>query len=329
MKIASFDHEGVPRTGLVAGGGQLYDLGRVAEAMGSELPEAWTSDTLALIEGGTEALRKVGGVADWLAAHPGAVAPLTDEAVLWRPPVRRPSKLCCLALNNSANSSRIISGPKHPAVFVKGSNALVGHNQPIQVKAHYGRVHPEPELAVVIGKTAKDLDPADAYDHVFGYTIHNDITSPVMRGEDTFHYRAIHPADDGSDAIKYVDSHVSYSGRYKGSDSFSPMGPWMVTRDEIENPHALTVTCHHQGRLVTEDNTRNLFHKIPEVLAFITTYMTLYPGDIVSLGTALKAAGSGSGAIQNVDLQVLGGPISITIEKIGTLSSGVCHVDQA
>lgn len=282
----------------------------------------------ALIDAGPEGLDLVRKLHGWILANPDKVSSLGPDAVVWQPPVRRPSKICCLALNNSANVDRIISGPSHPAIFVKASNALVGHDQPIRVKKHYGRVHPEPELAIVIGKTAREIAPANAYDHVFGYTIHNDITSPVMRAEDTFHYRAIHPADDGSNQIKYVDSFVSYSGRYKGSDSFSPLGPWLVTRDEIDDPHSLTVTCRHQDTVVTEDNTRNLFHQVPAVLAFISAYMTLYPGDIVSMGTALKPAGAGGGAVQNVDLQFSTGPISVTIEKIGTLSNGVEHADR-
>jgi 2-keto-4-pentenoate hydratase/2-oxohepta-3-ene-1,7-dioic acid hydratase in catechol pathway len=102
------------------------------------------------------------------------------DDVTWYAPVRRPSKICCLALNNSANSDRILQGPKHPAMFIKAASSLLGHGGAIECKPHYGRVHPEPELAVVIGKTAKNIDARDAYDYVFGYTIHNDITSPTM-----------------------------------------------------------------------------------------------------------------------------------------------------
>jgi len=254
----------------------------------------------------------------------------TDETystsdITWYPPVRRPSKICCLALNNSANSDRILQGPKHPAMFIKPASALLGHGGAIECKPHYGRVHPEPEFAVVIGKTAKNIAARDAYDYVFGYTIHNDITSPTMRAEDTFHYRAIHPKAGDPKAIEYVDTWVSYPGRYKCCDTFACMGPWLVTKDEITAPHNLVVSCSHQGRLVTEDNTENLFYKIPEVLAFLSSHLTLLPGDIVSMGTALKKSAQG-GAVQNIDLNKLGGPVSVTIEKIGTLTNDVIHV---
>ena len=120
-----------------------------------------------------------------------------------------------------------------------------------------------------------------------------------------------------------MDTWTSYPGRYKGSDSFSPMGPWLVTRDEIADPHALTVSCLHKGELVTEDSTGNLFYKVPEVLAFLSRYMTLEPGDIVSMGTALKRSAPGSRAVQNVELDKLGGPVSVRISGIGELTNPV------
>ncbi|HXJ25302.1 MAG TPA: fumarylacetoacetate hydrolase family protein, partial [Streptosporangiaceae bacterium] len=188
--------------------------------------------------------------------------------------------------------------------------------------------HPEPELAVVIGAAPANAAGAGiplskAMDHVFGYTIINDLTSPDMRAEDTFHYRAIHPAKDGSDSIEYVDTWVSYPGRYKGADGFGPIGPWIVTADEIPDPHDLTVTCVHQGRVITEDSTANLTHKVDGVISFLSGYQTLEPGDIIAMGTALKASASGGAAVQNVNLTRLGGPIEVTISGIGTLSNPV------
>jgi 2-keto-4-pentenoate hydratase/2-oxohepta-3-ene-1,7-dioic acid hydratase in catechol pathway len=201
-----------------------------------------------------------GSILELIEAGSGVVASANKYSVndvAWYAPVRRPSKICCLALNNSANSDRILQGPKHPAMFIKPASSLVGHAGAIECKPHYGRVHPEPELAVVIGKTAKNIAARDAYDYVFGYTIHNDITSPTMRAEDTFHYRAIHPKAGDPKAIEYVDTWVSYPGRYKCCDTFACMGPWLVTKDEIADPHRLDVSCSHKDQLVTEDNTEN------------------------------------------------------------------------
>jgi 2-keto-4-pentenoate hydratase/2-oxohepta-3-ene-1,7-dioic acid hydratase in catechol pathway len=237
--------------------------------------------------------------------------------------VPRPGKVICVALNNSANAGRIMSGPGTPATFNKPATSLLGHGQPIRLKKEFGRVHPEPELAVVIGTGGADIRRDDAMTHVFGYTIINDLTSPTMRAEDTFHYRAIHPSKDGTEGIEYVDTWVSYSGRYKGSDGFGPVGPWIVTADEIADPHALTVSCVHQGRVITEDSTGNLTHKVADVISYMSGYQTLEPGDIIAMGTALKASSSGGGAVQNVNLTELGGPIEVTISGIGTLSNPV------
>ena len=270
-------------------------------------------------------------IEDWAAARAAVERAVTDgarkavdvAALTWLPPVPRPGKVICVALNNSANASRIMSGPDKPATFNKPATSLLGHNQPIRLKQEWGRVHPEPELAVVIGTGGTDISRDDAMGHVFGYTIINDLTAPAMRVQDTFHYRAIHPKQDGTEGIEYVDTWVTYPGRYKGTDGFGPIGPWIATADEIPDPHALTVTCVHESRVITEDSTRNLTHKVADVISYMSEYQTLEPGDIIAMGTALQASASGGGAVQNVNLTALGGRIEVTISGIGTLSNPV------
>ncbi|MDX3907218.1 MAG: fumarylacetoacetate hydrolase family protein [Pigmentiphaga sp.] len=327
MKLVSYtlpETPHAPRVGFVVSENQFVD---VETACGRFLPDvSGPFDIHRLIEAGPELWDRLRDIEAMLAHGAGASLPRADlSTIRFLPAVPRPSKICCLALNNSANSERIVKGPRHPAVFTKPWTALVGHGEPVRLKLQYGRVHPEPELAVVIGKLARDIDASQAYDHVFGYTIHNDLTSPTMRDEDSFHYRAIHPAAEG-EGIRYVDSHVSYSGRYKGSDTFSPLGPWIVTRDEIADPHALDIACDVRDERFASDNTANLFHKLPEVLAFVSSYMTLVPGDVVSLGTALASGGKPGRAVQNADLNKMGGPVSVTVAGIGTLSNPVQRV---
>lgn len=242
--------------------------------------------------------------------------------VVWLPPVRRPGKILCVALNNSANPERIMSGPDTPAMFVKPASSLIGSGRPIRLRQDMGRVHPEPELAVVIGVGGADIPVGRAYDHVFGYTVFDDLTSPAMRDADTFHYRAIHPDPAAEDGIRYVDSWVSYPARYKGSDTFGPIGPWIATAEDIPDPHALRITCTHDGRLVTDDNTANLRFSVAEVISFASSYLTLEPGDVIAMGTALQRSAKG-GAVQNVDLNQLGGVIDVEIEGIGLLSNPV------
>ena len=302
----------------VAGASQLaMPVSDTAALLVSELWASGPDDMIAAMAHAPE-------LASRFARHSADVPVHAIDGLHWLPPIPRPGKLVCLALNNSANKDRIIKGPAHPAMFTKPATSLLGHGQPIRLRPDYGRVHPEPELAVVIGRGGADIAAADAYSHVFGYTIINDLTSPTMRTDDTFHYRAIHPRADDPTQIQHVDTWVSYPGRYKGTDGFGPIGPWIATRDEIADPHALTVSCLHQGRVITEDSTQNLSYKIPEVIEFVSYYMTLEPGDIIALGTALKSAGGGQ-AVQTVDLNLLGGPIAVSISGIGTLSNPVTH----
>ena len=145
MKLASFYADGQERIGFATDDGR----GLI------ELAQGGPRTMMDLIEAGGP--RGQDG---------GRVFPVSE--VKWRAPVRTPSKIVCLALNNSANASRIMKGPKHPATFVKPWSALAGHGEAVLCKPHYGRVHPEPELALVIGKGGKDIRSADAYDHVFG-----------------------------------------------------------------------------------------------------------------------------------------------------------------
>ncbi|PCE25269.1 fumarylacetoacetate hydrolase [Paraburkholderia acidicola] len=324
MKLVSFRAEGSDRIGLVTADEKISDLAQAAVAFGIDVLTGFPANMIALIEAGSDTHAALSRLNAALQDDPQRVRLFERSEIVLHPPVRRPSKICCLALNNSANADRIISGPKHPAIFTKPSSALIGDLGALQVREEYGRVHPEPELAVVIGKEARDVAASDALDYVFGYTIHNDFTSPTMRGEDTFHYRAIHPKADDPSTVEYVDTWVSYPGRYKSSDTFSALGPWLVTRDEITDPHDLTVQCFHQGRLVTEDNTENLFYKVAQVIEFASFYMTLLPGDVISMGTALRRSNGGM-AVQNVDLAKLGGPVSVSIQGLGTLTTAVEH----
>lgn len=333
MRLASFHAGGRDRVGVrlddgspLESDGIVIDLAEGALAAGAPPAEAARlADMLSLIESADALQPLIARTIAHVGARSDRVARYRTQDIRWHAPVRRPTKIICLALNNSANADRIMSGPKHPASFVKAANALVGHGEAIRIKPAYGRCHPEPELALVVGRSAREIRAESAYDHVFGYTIHNDITSPTMRGEDTFHYRAIHPRADDPRAVQHVDTWVSYPGRYKCSDTFACMGPWLVTKEEIPDPHNLNVRCVHQGNLITDDNTANLFYKVPQVLAFLSHYLTLWPGDIVSLGTALKKSAEG-GAVQNVDLNRFGGPIEVSIERLGTLTNGVTWV---
>jgi 2-keto-4-pentenoate hydratase/2-oxohepta-3-ene-1,7-dioic acid hydratase in catechol pathway len=183
-------------------------------------------------------------------------------------------------------------------------------------------VHPEPELAVIIGKRTRDIAPTDAMNAVFGYSIFDDITGNGMRAEDRFHYYAIYASKDNPEETERVEQHLSYAARYKGTDGFGVLGPWLVTRDEISDPDDLDVHCTIHGETIAEDSTRYYNYKVAEVISFISQFQTLMPGDILSLGTAFKPSGNRK-SIHQANLQSVPGPIEITIAGLGRQQSPV------
>jgi 2,4-didehydro-3-deoxy-L-rhamnonate hydrolase len=274
-----------------------------------------------LIRGGAAFLDAL-GAALAAARADGSVERIATPEVTWHPPVRRPGKICAVAMNNSASNERKISAPDHPAFFLKPASCLVGHGQPIRVRRYYGSVHPEPELALVIGRETRDVAAAQALDSVFGYTIFNDITGNGMRAEDRFHYWAVYAKKSNPNETERVEQHLSYAGRYKGTDTFGAMGPWLVTKDEIANPDDLRVQCKVGGEIVADDSTRYYNYKVAEVVSFISQFHTLHPGDVVSLGTAFKPAQNRK-SIHHANFQSVSGPVEVAIDGLGVQQNPV------
>ena len=317
MHLASFRFEDSDRIGARLDQSRLIDL---AEA---PAVAAAGGDMTRLIQAGAPALAQAQAVLDAARAAPGKARAIAIDQVRWRPPVPRPGKILGVALNNSASDARRISGPSHPMFFLKPPTCLIGHGEDIEVRPYYGGLHPEPELGVIVGRRARDLDPARAMEAVFGYTIVNDITGNAMRAEDMVHYWALYARPDKPDETERREQHLSYAARYKGTDGFGPMGPWLATRDEIPDPHALDVVCTLGGVVLAEDSTQYLTYKVPEVLAFISRFQTLEPGDIVSMGTAFRPSAGSTRSLHTGDLARLDGPVEVTITGLGTLSNGV------
>lgn len=240
----------------------------------------------------------------------------SEDEVLWLPPVVNPGKVCAVAMNNSASNERKIRAPEHPAFFMKPPSCFIGHKGTVKIRRYYGSVHPEPELAVVIGREACEVEADHALDHVFGYTIVDDITGNGMRAEDLFHYWALYADPNDPNEMKRVEQHLSYPARYKGSDTFGVMGPWLVTQDAVDDPDALDVYCRVAGETVAEDSTRYYNYKVAEIISFLSHFMTLLPGDVISLGTAFKPA-PGRRSIHQANLQHTPGPIEVEIEGLG------------
>ncbi len=244
MKLASFRAEGRDRVGFALPDGGVVDLVDAISASHSaaDAAQAAAGDMMALIRGGEPAKQRLHRAYLFALASPERLRRFDPAEIVWQPPVRHPSKILCLALNNRALDAIKIRAPTdHPAFFLKPSTALVGHLQPIRLRPSFGLTHPEPELAVIIGRELKGVTPEAALEGVFGYSIMNDVTSVGMREEDSFTLRYFKPDDSGG--VVPGEAHTSYAGRYKSSDTFAPLGPYLVTSDEIPSPGALKVSC--------------------------------------------------------------------------------------
>jgi 2-keto-4-pentenoate hydratase/2-oxohepta-3-ene-1,7-dioic acid hydratase in catechol pathway len=329
MKLASVRHRNRDFVAAEIDPDQLVaveTLLRLPAARGTQVDGSPAVKMRDLIRGGASLLAALRAALDAARAD-RSVERIAAADVRWHPPVRRPGKICAVAMNNSASNERKVSAPDHPAFFLKPSSCLVGHGEPIRIRRYYGSVHPEPELALVIGAETRDVPARRALEHVFGYTIFDDITGNGMRAEDRFHYYAVYAKKSNPNETERVEQHLSYAGRYKGTDTFGALGPWLVTRDEVANPDELAVRCSVGGELVADDNTRYYNYKVAEVVSFISQFHTLHPGDVVSLGTAFKP-GATRKSIHTANLQTVAGPIEVSIAGLGTQRNPVIVEDR-
>jgi len=317
MKLASIRYRGRDIVAAELAPGELVGIA----ALPGRQPAHAPVDMLDVIRGGEPLRQQLVASLDKI-RNDGSVARIPAAEVTWHPPVRRPGKICAVAMNNSSSNERKISAPDHPAFFLKPASCLVGHREPIRIRPYYGSVHPEPELAVIIGRETRDIPAASALDAVYGYTIFNDITGNGMRAEDRFHYWAVYAKQGSPNETERVEQHLSYAGRYKGTDTFGAMGPWLVTKDEIVNPDDLAVRCTIHGEIIAEDSTRYYNYKVAEVVSFISQFHTLQPGDVISLGTAFKPAASRK-SIHTANFQTEAGPVEISIDGLGTQENPV------
>lgn len=217
---------------------------------------------------------------------------LPGDAVL-KAPVERPGKIVALGLNYALHAKEgNFDVPKEPIIFVKVGSSVIGPDETIRIPRGLGRMDHEVELAVVIGKTATEVKRRDANNYIAGYTICNDVSARDLQTRDL--------------SVK----HPWF--RSKSFDTFSPLGPWIITADEFRPPVHVAVECRVNGKVRQKANTRDFVFDIPTVVEFITQYITLEPGDIISTGTP-----GGIGPIRHGDTVVC------CVEKIGELKNPV------
>ena len=221
-----------------------------AAALGSDYDEAFfASDGLRALE-------------RWV-ARDAASAPRIDDSVRLGPPIARPSKIVCIGLNfrdHAAESQMDL--PKEPVIFFKATTALAGPNDPVVIPRHASKLDWEVELAVVIGRRASYVAADEANDYVAGYALHNDYSERSFQLE------------RGGQWVKG-----------KSADTFAPIGPFLATRDEVRDPHALGMWLTVNGSVRQQGTTANMIFNVPTLVSYVSQFMTLLPGDVISTGT--------------------------------------------
>ncbi|MGN6194140.1 MAG: fumarylacetoacetate hydrolase family protein [Ginsengibacter sp.] len=207
-------------------------------------------------------------------------------------PVHKPSKIICIGLNYAKHAKETKANvPKEPIIFFKSTTAVIGPNDDIIIPKNSSKTDWEVELAVVVGKCAGYVEENEAMNYVAGYCLHNDVSEREFQIE------------RGGQWVKG-----------KSCDTFAPIGPWLATRDEIDDVDNLRLWLTVNGQKMQDENTNDLIFKIPFLVSYISQFMTLLPGDIISTGTP---AGVGLGLNPPVYLKE-GDVIELGIDGLGT-----------
>ena len=252
MKLLRYGPAGHEKPGVLLDG-QRYDVA----AFGEDYHEQFFAT-----DGPTR-------LAAFVQAQAGQLPAVADAERLG-PPIARPSKIVCVGLNYSDHADEMgLAHPAEPVFFLKASSALTGPNDDIIIPRGAEKTDWEVELAVVIGRRASYVTEAEALSHVAGYVLHHDVS------ERAFQLERGGTWDKG-----------------KGCDTFAPLGPWLVTADEIPNPENLRLWLTVNGQPRQDGSTANLIFGLPFLISYVSQFMTLLPGDVLSTGTP---AGVGMG----------------------------------
>src|SRR5713226_4505927 len=246
MKLIRFGEPGKEKPGALLNDGSRVD----ASGLGSDYNEAFFGDS---------GLQKLNS---WLQKN-GSGAPRVASSVRLGPPICRPSKIVCIGLNyrdHAAESKMEI--PKEPVIFFKSTSSLVGPNDALVIPKNGTKVDWEVELAVVIGKKALYVPKEKALDFVAGYALHNDYSERVFQLER---------------AGQWVKG--------KSADTFAPLGPFLATSDEILDPGNLKMWLKVNGEIRQNSSTANMIFDVATLVSYVSEFMTLLPGDVISTGT--------------------------------------------
>jgi 2-keto-4-pentenoate hydratase/2-oxohepta-3-ene-1,7-dioic acid hydratase in catechol pathway len=283
-------------------GDAVLDLEKAAQVLlpsGPRLP----ADMLSFLEVGDEALSAARQIEGTLAGMNDLDHQLRAEGVLYTEshirlmaPILNPRKIVCIGLNYRDHcTEQNIDLPKNPVIFTKFTTAIIGPDDEIVHPALTSQLDYEAELVFVMGKAGKHIPEGEAFDYVAGYTIGHDVSARDVQFSDK----------------QWV--------RGKTFDTFAPMGPYLVTGDEVGNPHDLDIKLYLNGRLLQDSNTRHLVFNVPSLIAFLSKGFTFLPGDVVFTGTP-----AGVGVFRKPPIFMKpGDTVEVEIARIGRLTNRV------
>ena len=228
--------------------------------------------------------------------QPGGEAVALGEVRL-HAPISRPEKIVAIGLNYEDHAAETGAEiPEKPVVFTKYPNTIVGPGEPIRIPPIAEQIDYEAELAVVIGRTTRNVPESEALEYVFGYANANDVSARDLQFSEGGQWT-----------------------RSKSLDTFMPLGPFIVTRDEVPDPQSLSIRAILNGEVVQDGTTSKMIFSVAELVAFLSTGMTLVPGDVIITGTP-----PGVGMARDPQLWMKpGDEVSIEIEGLGTLTNPV------
>jgi 2-keto-4-pentenoate hydratase/2-oxohepta-3-ene-1,7-dioic acid hydratase in catechol pathway len=237
---------GSEKPGVILSDGRQIDI----SSFGMDYNEAFFSD------------KNMHGLGDWLSLHAGKCPDIPEGSRLG-PCIARPSKIVCVGLNYAQHAVESgMDAPKEPVLFFKSTTAICGPNDPLIIPKGSEKTDWEVELAVIIGQKASYVPIEKAMEHVAGYCVHNDYSERAYQ--------------------------LERSGQWvkgKSCDSFAPIGPWMVTADEVHDPNNLRLWLTVNGQSMQHSSTADFIFNVPFVVSYISQFMTLLPGDLISTGT--------------------------------------------
>lgn len=283
MKLVTFDAGQGPRLGGLADG-QIYDL---ADCSNGSLP----SDMLSLLQRGEVGLAEA---AKALAAISGTNGCAEEDAKLLAP-IPNPSKVIAIGLNYMDHCrEQNIDPPEIPIIFTKFPTSIVGQGDTVSWNPELtSQVDYEVELGVVIGQEARNVAAADVYDYIAGYTVCNDVSARDLQ------------FGDG----QWV--------RGKSLDTFCPLGPYLVTKDEVADPHNLKIRCTVNGEALQDSTTAEMIFQIPALIEFASNAFTLLPGDVLITGTP-----DGVGVFRDPKVLLKDGDVmTVEVEGLGQLTN--------